>query len=58
MDTSQKYPALIVGAPYGGVKEQGAGIYAQNIAERQDTYHLRTSCPRIPEEWEASRLGM
>lgn len=29
-----KYPALIVGTPYGGVKEQGAGIYAQEMAER------------------------
>ena len=34
IDTSPKYPALIVGTPYGGVKEQGAGIYAQNMAER------------------------
>lgn len=34
MDTSRKYPALIIGTPYGGVKEQGAGIYAQNMAER------------------------
>lgn len=31
---SNKYPALIVGTPYGGVKEQGAGIYAQTMAER------------------------
>ena len=34
IDKSKKYPALIVGTPYGGVKEQGAGIYAQNMAER------------------------
>ncbi|CZR09583.1 hypothetical protein SAMN04488048_12918 [Trichococcus flocculiformis] len=34
IDKAQKYPALIVGTPYGGVKEQGAGIYAQNMAER------------------------
>ena len=34
MDRSQKYPAIIVGTPYGGVKEQGAGIYAQTMAER------------------------
>ena len=34
MDTSRKYPALIIGTPYGGVKEQGAGIYAQNMAQR------------------------
>lgn len=33
-DASRTYPALIVGSPYGGVKEQGAGIYAQNMAER------------------------
>lgn len=34
MDKSKKYPAIIVGTPYGGVKEQGAGIYAQTMAER------------------------
>lgn len=34
MDTSRKYPAILVGTPYGGVKEQGAGIYAQTMAER------------------------
>ena len=34
MDTSKKYPALVIGTPYGGVKEQGAGIYAQTMAER------------------------
>ncbi|MCC4766932.1 alpha/beta hydrolase [Methanosarcina sp. DH1] len=34
MDKSKKYPAIAIGTPYGGVKEQGAGIYAQNMAER------------------------
>jgi len=34
IDMSKKYSAIIVGTPYGGVKEQGAGIYAQNMAER------------------------
>ena len=34
IDKSQKYHAIIVGTPYGGVKEQGAGIYAQEMAER------------------------
>lgn len=33
-DALQKHAAIIVGAPYGGVKEQGPGIYAQNMAER------------------------
>lgn len=32
--SSHKYSAIIIGSPYGGVKEQGAGIYAQNMAER------------------------
>lgn len=34
IDKTGKYPAIIVGTPYGGVKEQGAGIYAQTMAER------------------------
>ena len=34
LDQSKKYSAIIVGTPYGGVKEQGAGIYAQTMAER------------------------
>jgi fermentation-respiration switch protein FrsA (DUF1100 family) len=34
IDKSKKYPAILVGTPYGGVKEQGAGIYAMNMAER------------------------
>lgn len=31
IDKSQKYPAIIIGTPYGGVKEQGAGIYSQEM---------------------------
>lgn len=34
LDTSQKYPAIIVGAPYGGVKEQGPCVYANELAQR------------------------
>lgn len=34
LDPSQKCAALAIGTPYGGVKEQGAGIYAQVMAER------------------------
>jgi uncharacterized protein len=33
-DASVEHAAIIVGAPYGGVKEQGPGIYAQNMALR------------------------
>lgn len=34
LDISKKYPALIVGAPYGGVKEQGPCVYAGELAQR------------------------
>ncbi len=34
LDASKKYPALIVGAPYGGVKEQGPSVYANELAQR------------------------
>lgn len=34
LDESGKYPALIVGAPYGGVKEQGPCVYADELAQR------------------------
>lgn len=33
-DESKHYPALVVGAPYGGVKEQGPGVYANQMAQR------------------------
>lgn len=34
LDMSAKYPALIIGAPFGGVKEQGPGVYANELAQR------------------------
>lgn len=34
MDKNAKYPAIIVGAPYGGVKEQGPCVYAGELARR------------------------
>ena len=34
IDKTRKYPAIIVGAPYGGVKEQGPCVYANNLAQR------------------------
>ena len=34
LDKTKKYPALVVGAPYGGVKEQGPCVYANELAQR------------------------
>lgn len=34
IDINKKYPAIIVGAPYGGVKEQGPCVYANELSQR------------------------
>lgn len=34
LDASAAHPALVVGPPHGGVKEQGPGVYAQELARR------------------------
>lgn len=34
LDQSQTHPALVIGPPYGGVKEQGPGVYANELAQR------------------------
>lgn len=34
LDFTWKHPALIVGAPYGGVKEQGSCVYGNELAQR------------------------
>lgn len=34
MENDRKYPAIVIGPPYGGVKEQGPGVYANELAQR------------------------
>ncbi len=34
LDADRKYPAIVIGPPYGGVKEQGPGVYANELARR------------------------
>jgi len=34
MDRTQKHPAIVVGPPFGGVKEQGPGVYGNALAQR------------------------
>lgn len=34
LDESTSHPALVIGPPYGGVKEQGPGVYANELAQR------------------------
>ncbi|WP_279526015.1 alpha/beta hydrolase [Staphylococcus gallinarum] len=33
-DENKHYPGIIIGPPYSGVKEQGPGIYAQELAKK------------------------
>ena len=34
LDETRDYPAIVIGPPYGGVKEQGPGVYANELAKR------------------------
>lgn len=34
LNMDEKHPAVIIGGPYGGTKEQAPGIYAQELAKR------------------------
>ena len=33
LDEGKKHPAVLIGAPYGGVKEQGPGVWANELAQ-------------------------
>jgi len=34
IDEATTHPAIVIGPPHGGVKEQGPGVYAQELAKR------------------------
>lgn len=34
LDKNSKYPAVVIGPPYAGCKEQGPGVYANQMAQR------------------------
>ena len=34
LDKNSKYPAVVIGPPYAGSKEQGPGVYANQMAQR------------------------
>jgi len=34
LDKAVPHPAIVIGPPYGGVKEQGPGVYANELAQR------------------------
>lgn len=34
LDLDAKHPAIVIGPPHGGVKEQGPGVYANQLAQR------------------------
>ena len=44
LDEATTHPAVVIGPPHGGVKEQGPGVYAQELA-RRGFVALRTSAP-------------
>lgn len=41
MDQKQKHMAVIVGAPYGGVKEQGPCVYANDVGRILRTFKIK-----------------
>jgi fermentation-respiration switch protein FrsA (DUF1100 family) len=46
LDESDEHAAIVVGAPYGGVKEQGPGpAAASRVTSRPPTSSSRTSAP-------------
>lgn len=52
MKPGEKLDAIAVAGPYGAVKEQVSGRYAQELAARRETPHPRTLIPKI--SWQLS----
>jgi fermentation-respiration switch protein FrsA (DUF1100 family) len=46
-NASGKYPAIAVSGPFGAVKEQCSGLYAQTMAEKKKLYSL---CRNLPDK--------
>ena len=46
-DETRQYPAIVVSHPGGGVKEQTAGTYAEQLAERDLSLLLMTHLIKV-----------
>lgn len=49
LDENQQYPALVIGPPYGGVKEQGPGVYANGEPAYSRNYPTDAPLEELPD---------